>query len=118
MKCPSCGKEISSWKASIGTGVCPECAITQPVDTRYPALITIVSLYYLLALAILCIAIVIVAIATNRSDVLLGAVAIVVGLVGVISCIASAEIIKVFMDTERNTRLSHLALKQIIDSQK
>lgn len=140
-KCPSCGKDYLKLFAPVGKGICYDChqaqekvrvndeqqktsqlvqqraeeAVRQPQTKKYQALRVVVGIYYLLAFVVGIAAIVFVGIASAERSLALGVASVLVGFCGSVSCIAAAEIIKVFLDTEENTRNCYSVLWHILN---
>lgn len=143
-ECASCGKEYGIWDAALGEGICADCskaqkeaeaqawkkraeqdrseagrqraeeAVRQP-QTKYPALRAIVGIYYLLACLVGIATVVLVLGALSQESVAFAGAWFLGGSLGVISCVAAAELIKVLLDTEENTRNCYSALWQSLN---
>ena len=92
--CPSCGANINEAYAEV------ERHLPAP---KYPALRAIATAYQIFAIAIAVVTLITIVIALRQSG-LVAIICLVVGLAAVISFLAVAEGIKVFVDIEHNTR--------------
>ncbi len=93
-----------------------EEAVRQP-QTKYPALRVVVGIYYLLAWLVGIAAAVASIAAFSHQQLAYAVVCVLVGFLVVVSCVAAAELIKVFLDTEENTRNCYSALWQMSNKQ-
>ena len=93
---------------------------TEQLQPKYPALRMIAGVYYVLAWLV-GVAAVLFAVGLLISEKasplsIAGAVgALIGGSLGALSCVAAAELVKVFVDTEENTRYCYTALWQILN---
>lgn len=79
----------------------------------YPALRIVIAVYWVAAFFIGIVAITIIVYSATKVDLVLFVYGVIGGLIGVITCIAAAEAIKVFLDIEENTRKSTTLLRHI-----
>lgn len=84
----------------------------------YPALRIVISFYWGLAFLVGITAITGIFIGFAKGELVISICGLLGGLIGVITCIAAAEAIKVFLDIEDNTRRSSDLLKQIVNERK
>ena len=84
----------------------------------YPALRIVISFYWCIALFVGITAVAFIFVGFAQGNLGITILALLGGLIGVITCIAAAEAIKVFLDIEDNTRRSTDLLKQIVNERK
>ena len=84
----------------------------------YPALRIVIALYRITAFFIGIVAITGIVLGIIKGDLVFFIYGVIGGLIGVITCIAAAEAIKVFLDIEENTRKSNNLLRQICTGDK
>lgn len=77
----------------------------------------IVEGYYFLALIVGIAAALLAIVAFSQESLVLVGVYALGGFLGVVSYVAAAELIKVFLDTEENIRNCYFALRQILNKQ-
>lgn len=84
----------------------------------YPALRIVIAVYWVAAFFIGIVASTGIVIGIMKGELVLFISGVIGGLIGVITCIAAAEAIKVFLDIEENTRKSTTLLSQICTDDK
>lgn len=129
--CRRCGKEYSNLEAALGESLCADCSnekerAIQEIQAkprivprvlsprgRYPALRTLVSVYWILAGVLGIEFLAITFICLSGSPILTWGWAL-GSLLGAFSCFVVGEIIQVFLDIEENTRGTHEALLETL----